>query len=267
MSGRDVSRVTLMYHELVDPSLAGGRAEQWFSVPPSAFAAQLRGIRALGFAGASRARLVDIAGPAVGITFDDGRLSDYTVAFPALLEAGMTATFYVVSSWVGTPGFASWTQLREMQTHGMSIQSHTHSHPFLSELDAAALRTELTTSRTMIADGIGASVDEIAFPGGDAPRRALRAMLADCGYRVAATSRWGRSSVSVRTTSVRYVRRCTVTGSPDPERFARILRGDLAIALPRQLRETVLGTARRILGPTRYATLRRRALGSEGAPG
>src|SRR5215472_4333445 len=67
----------------------------------------------------------------VVITFDDGVLSDYEVAFPILSEYGICGHFFVNTSSVGTKGYVTWAQLGEMQRGGMSIQSHAHDHVYL----------------------------------------------------------------------------------------------------------------------------------------
>ena len=70
------------------------------------------------------------------ITFDDGYLSNYEIAYPILDELNMRATIFVIGSSVGktkykdtdhdiTPHF-SWEQANEMIQSGvMDIQSHT----------------------------------------------------------------------------------------------------------------------------------------------
>ncbi|MGI5963583.1 MAG: polysaccharide deacetylase family protein [Lawsonibacter sp.] len=76
------------------------------------------------------------------ITFDDGYLSNYQIAWPALQERGMVGTIFVIGHSVGqntykdtgvaiTPHF-SYEQAREMVDSGvMSIQSHTYDlHQF-----------------------------------------------------------------------------------------------------------------------------------------
>jgi len=93
----------------------------------------------------------ELGDPFFSLTFDDGCLSDYTEAFPALRELGMRATFFVVPTLVGAPGHVSWAQLREMAAAGMEIGSHSLTHPFLHQLDAAGLRHEFGQSRAILA--------------------------------------------------------------------------------------------------------------------
>ena len=47
------------------------------------------------------------------ITFDDGLLDNYTVAYPILKELGLKAYFFILVSRVGTKGYINWDQARE----------------------------------------------------------------------------------------------------------------------------------------------------------
>lgn len=71
------------------------------------------------------------------ITFDDGYLSNYEIAWPALQQRGMVGTIFVIGCSVGKDTYKdtgipiiphfSYAQAREMITSGvMSIQSHTY---------------------------------------------------------------------------------------------------------------------------------------------
>ncbi|HYC51313.1 MAG TPA: polysaccharide deacetylase family protein, partial [Gemmatimonadaceae bacterium] len=152
--------------------------------------------------------------------------------------------------------YASWEQLREMRAAGMSIQSHTHAHPFLSECDGTRLRDELRRSRELLNERLEQDTTQIAFPGGDAPRPELRGMLTEEGYRVIGTSRWGTNR-SARGEEPWYLRRCTVRGAPSDAHFRAIISADPWLNVRKQAREGTLAWLRSSLGPSRYARWRR----------
>lgn len=251
--------VCLMYHEISSATsgVAGGR--EHFSVPQVAFEEQLDAILAEQMTGCSIETALRMNGPRVAISFDDGTADAYERAFPALRDREMSATFFVTTDWVDRPGFVTWAQLREMKGAGMSIQSHSRSHPFLSELDATSLREELCGSKSELDRQLGQDTDQIGLPGGDAPRGRLFRTLAEAGYRVVATSRWGVNRPGGRGT-LAAIRRCTVRGVPSPTQFRRIVRGDPLLVLRRRGREVLLAALRDGLGPSRYARWRRRVL-------
>ena len=248
--------VCLIYHDVTVEARRATGGRGFFSVPARAFAAQLDVIRELNLRGCSIADALADPVDVVAISFDDGDLAQATRAFPALAARGMTATFFVTTSWIGTPRYASWDQLREMRAAGMSIQSHTHSHPFLSELGATRLRDELRRSREILDEQLGQRTTMLAFPGGDAPRRRLRGLLADCGYEVIATSRWGRN-YPTSSEGPRHVKRCTVLGDPPRSEFVDVVTGNRWLGLRKQARERMLASIRAVLGPSRYARWRR----------
>ena len=253
----------LIYHDVIagTPGLTGGR--DYFSVSAGTFARQLDIIAELGLRGCSIADAIAAPDRAVAISFDDGDLGQATRAFPALAARGMTATFFVTTSWMGRPEYASWSQLREMKAAGMSIQSHTHTHPFLSELPRDRLRDELRTSRDILDRELNQRTTMLAYPGGDPPRSGLRALLREEGYEVIGTSRWGRNRVAAGD-APRTIRRCTVRGGLDEALFVATVTGSQWLALKKQARERVLAFIRSSLGPSRYARWRRSLLNVAG---
>jgi peptidoglycan/xylan/chitin deacetylase (PgdA/CDA1 family) len=108
---------------------------------------------------------------AIAITFDDGYLSVYKEALPALAKSGFTATVYVVSgsgdlpSSAGRPRMA-WNQIKELQRAGIEIGAHTISHPDLRRLAERDVEREVAGSRAAIEDAIGAPVKSFAYPFG-----------------------------------------------------------------------------------------------------
>ncbi len=132
------------------------------------------------------------AGKLVALTFDDGGLDKYTVAYPILREHGFVATFFVITGEVGGEGLMTWEQLKEMRAAGMSIQSHTRSHPDLTGLSADALSAQLGGSRTDIEEKIGGSVRVLCYPSGEYNEGVTKAARA-AGYTLAVTTNSGRN--------------------------------------------------------------------------
>jgi peptidoglycan/xylan/chitin deacetylase (PgdA/CDA1 family) len=125
--------------------------------------------------------------PRIGITFDDGYASDFDIALPILQERSLPATFFIVPSFIGRPGFLTWRQVKELADAGMSIGSHTLNHSWLSELATEDLRKELLTSRRLIEDVIWRPVELISLPGGYYNRKVLETSF-ESGYRLVGTS-------------------------------------------------------------------------------
>ena len=100
------------------------------------------------------------------ITFDDGRVTDYDVAFPLLAQAGARAEFFINTATIGRPGFMTWEHVEEMQRAGMSFQSHSHDHIVLLGLSRPRLEYQLRTSKQRLEDRLGQKVQFLAAPYG-----------------------------------------------------------------------------------------------------
>jgi hypothetical protein len=68
------------------------------------------------------------------ISFDDGWEGQYINAVPILRRYHYPATFFIVTNYLGDHGFLSFDQLRAMTTIGMTIGSHSRSHPHLEQI-------------------------------------------------------------------------------------------------------------------------------------
>ncbi|HET9440600.1 MAG TPA: polysaccharide deacetylase family protein [Longimicrobiales bacterium] len=250
--------VALCYHD-VQPSMprAGG-GPTMFTTPLASFECMLDTIARNGLIGCSLSQAVSApSAQQVAITFDDGNIGQYQYAFPALVARGMTATFYITTKWVGQPGFVTWDHLRELAAAGMSVQSHTVSHPFLSELELDQLLIELGESKARLDAELSQDTSEIAFPGGDPPGAGLRYVIEETGYRFAVGSRWGTNRGAVPRG---FVRRCTARGEITEQHAQRILNADWSLALRWTAKEATLRRLRSVLGASRYARWRRTLL-------
>jgi hypothetical protein len=185
-------------------------------------------------------------------TFDDGHASDYTEAFPVLSELGLRATFFVVPTLVGTPGYVSWQQLREMVAAGMEVGSHSLTHPFVDRLDRSGLEREFGESKAIIESRVGTPVRAASLPRGWAPA-GMESVLGDLGYRVFCTSRTAWWHPGDRPLAVPRVR--AYRGMP-VEQFAAIVNAEARALWPLQTIEAAKDVVKACLGRRGWARLR-----------
>lgn len=166
----------LMYHGIRE---SAGSSCEYFAThtSPEVFASQMRWLRDEGY------RTLDLNGALheldsgrssvklVAITFDDGFQDFYNVALPILADFGFKATMFVISKFARNArnlldGAAcmGWKELRDCQSYGIEIGSHTATHPVLQQLSPQQVDEELESSRKEIEDELGGAVRSFSFP-------------------------------------------------------------------------------------------------------
>jgi peptidoglycan/xylan/chitin deacetylase (PgdA/CDA1 family) len=87
----------------------------------------------------------------------------------------------------------NWDHVRTMHRAGVSFGAHTMSHPSVSRLNPQGLESELGESKRVLEQGLGAPIEDFAYPFGKPEDRSLAAeqFLARCGYRSAVTTTEG----------------------------------------------------------------------------
>lgn len=86
----------------------------------------------------------------------------------------------------------TWDEVREMKALGMTIGSHTMTHPNLPSAGLADARRELTDSRARLESEVDAEVTMFSYPNGGAERYLtadVQRLVREAGYAAASTSR------------------------------------------------------------------------------
>ena len=187
----------------------------------------------------------------VVITFDDGHLSNYTVALPILLKLGLKAEFFITSGQINQNDRIKVPQLIEMLTQGMGIGSHGLTHAYLDALDDAEAKKELCQSREDLSAKLGKAVYAFSAPGGRFRAKHIQ-MAIDCGYRVFCTSRPGCIGPD---TSLLKIPRVAVDQSNVLD-FRRIVGADGLYYFKKRAIVCMLDMAKRLLGNRRYESIR-----------
>lgn len=193
----------LGYHKIGNPP--AGCDPTWFYIPEETFEAQLDVLKR------ERWRIIDLVTFLRGldapetlpervalITFDDGCRSLTDGALRILTGLGFPAVVFVPSEYIGqTNSFdagiepeepiCGWDDLHRLEKAGVSVQSHSASHPRLSQLDEASQTWELLTSRAALEAGLGRRVTAFAYPFGDsgADVATMDLLMRSAGYDAA----------------------------------------------------------------------------------
>ena len=160
----------LTYHYLGEAPADAGRHRGLY-VPAQEFRQQLLAIRSMKLTSVAPEEYD--AGLAAGdlrrrvwITFDDGARDNFDVALPLLKSAGLRATFFIIAerSLGGEKGYMDTAMLRELLAEGMSVGSHTLTHPRLARIPEEQLVREVHDSKARLEDALGVAVTSFCYP-------------------------------------------------------------------------------------------------------
>jgi peptidoglycan/xylan/chitin deacetylase (PgdA/CDA1 family) len=129
--------------------------------------------------------------PQLALTFDDGLRSVLTNALPVLRHHGVPATAFVVTGWADrTPDWCpglllDWQGISTLQDAGVSIASHSVTHPDFGKLSPSQMRHELAESRERLRAVLGLETDEFAIPYGQSGNwdASANQAAAEVGYK------------------------------------------------------------------------------------
>ncbi len=122
------------------------------------------------------------------ITFDDGHISNYELAFPVLQSRGLRAHFFITAGWTEQrQEYMGWTELRSLHDAGQMIGAHGWTHTLLTHCSDTELKQELEGARLSLEDHLGAAITTMSLPGGRSNQRVFAACFA-AGYKQIYTS-------------------------------------------------------------------------------
>jgi peptidoglycan/xylan/chitin deacetylase (PgdA/CDA1 family) len=196
LPARTIDLPVLMYHRVgpVLPTLPP--ITQRLTVSSEDFAAQMVWLRAHGFHAVSARQAWEalehgkpLPPKPVMITFDDGYRDVLWHAAPVLHRLRMPATAFVITDRIsgGDTSFLTWPQLARLERLGVTIGSHTVTHPDLTTLSAAGAQAELRGSRRVLEQHLGHPVQWLAYPAG-AEDASVVALARKAGYVLAVTT-------------------------------------------------------------------------------
>ena len=168
----------LMYHEITEDSVK--EFSDWMTTK-SLFRRDLQWLSDHGYTSYLPSEIISgqqLSDKAVLITFDDGYMSNYTLALPILQEFGMKAVISLVGSYMdnANEGYLTWDACREMAKTGLiEFGSHTYAlhtsgmrRRSGEQRDAYVQRVsdDLRQSADIIQEQLGQKVVFFAYPHG-----------------------------------------------------------------------------------------------------
>jgi peptidoglycan/xylan/chitin deacetylase (PgdA/CDA1 family) len=198
----------MTYHNVSDA--VSGRSLN--NVTPKSFAWQMKFLKRHRYNVISFDDLVDglkkgrvFARDTVVIQFDDGNEDNYTNAFPVLKKYHFPAMEFLVSDKVGTPGFLTWDQAKEMDAHGFKAGAHTRHHVYLPDVSPDAARDEIFGSKKIIEEHLGHTIDYFCYPFGGFTEE-VQGVVQEAGFKAAVTTNRGEDRLNRDLFALRRIR-------------------------------------------------------------
>lgn len=113
----------------------------------------------------------------------------------------------------------SWTQAREMETGGVSFQSHTVTHPMLTQVGENRLNFELNESKQKLEEILQKKINAFCYPSGVFDEKVWQAVKQN-DYKCAVTTRYGFNTENAN----RFLLN-RIDAQPDAVHFAQSVSG------------------------------------------
>lgn len=195
------------------------------------------------------------------LTFDDGLISDYELAFPHLNEKGLKATFFISVENIGKPGYMNLAQIRELASGGMEIGSHGLYHRYLVTLSKSDAQKEIHDSKSRLEQFLGLEVRSYAPVGGHYSSWMLDSAC-HAGYQAFASMVPGQTSIRPNS-GVHFFRRNHVQSHHDFTYISALIHGEKKVLLINQIRYNLLALPKQLLGLNNYDRLKNFLIGKE----
>ena len=171
---KPVEALSLMYHDVVEPGCFGasgfpGEGAHRYKLERAAFRRHLEAIRDSD--GAGRVSMISNTAPWSGrpvfLTFDDGGISAHGCIAPMLESFGWRGHFFITTGRIGSSGFVSEAQIRDLRQRGHVIGSHSITHPTrMSYVPWEQMKDEWSASKARLEEILGEPVKTASVPGG-----------------------------------------------------------------------------------------------------
>lgn len=183
-----------IYHSVRPHILNEAKAQDTYDVTPELFERELKYLKDNGYSVISLDALAGFLESGVKppeksviLTLDDGWRNQYKYAFPLLKKYGFTATFFVYTNAIGIKHFLTWNDILDMDKNGMTIGSHSVSHPSFIGMPLADIKTEVTESKKILEEKLGKPILNFASPFGYS-NPDIVALVKEAGYKTARTT-------------------------------------------------------------------------------
>ena len=119
------------------------------------------------------------------LTVDDAFTSFYLNAWPIIKKNKIPMILFVSTREVGKYGYMTWNQIKEIESSGLvTIGNHSHSHEYLIDWNANAIKNDLEKSIKIFKEKLGHSPKLFSYPFGEYSTT-LKKIVTDLNFKFA----------------------------------------------------------------------------------
>lgn len=225
----------LLYHRIDVSSI-----ESQYYVSPEKFEEQMKLLHDWGYTTITTELLVqaitegaNLPQRPIILTFDDGHLNNYTIAYPIMKKYGFSGAIYIVGEYMGTPDYMNADQIKEMAQDGWEVGSHSMNHFDLTSLNTQQKQYEIVESRKFLETELGLPIQTFSYPFGIKDQTVIN-LAHSAGYIAAMGTGY---TYNQGTSNLLALQRRGVNGTRDLNAFASVLpwQGDAVSSLIQDL--------------------------------
>lgn len=207
LQSNEVNIPILMYHSISDAD-----SNNNLLMPPAMFKEQMIWLKSNNFTAMTLGEAVTsmetgkVPKRPVILTFDDGYVDNYTVAYPILKESGLKGTFFIITSMIDTStSYMNSDMLKEMSNNGMSIENHTHHHFDLPTGSIENQKATIKKGQEILKEKVGVESKFLCYPTGKYTKDTI-SVLDNLGVKAAVTTKGGIAHIGNGLYELRRVR-------------------------------------------------------------
>ncbi len=179
----------LTYHYIAANPNSKDKARYALSVAPDKFEAQMIYLAQNGYTPITLDTLYGIFNKQVTapikpvvLTFDDGYIDFYTIAFPILRRFNFHAVSFIPTGLMGGGYYMNWNQIKEIASSGLvTFEGHSVTHAHLPALSYSEALKQLVDSKNILQSNTGYPVNFVAYPYGST-NGVVQAAVKQAGY-------------------------------------------------------------------------------------
>ena len=157
------------------------------------------------------------------ITFDDGYMDMYTIAYPIMKAHNIKSNMYIISGWLDDNVYMNADMVKELSDSNLvEIGSHTVSHVHLNTLSYEEQEKQLLESKETLESITGKKINTIAYPYGQRNYDTL--VIAKKYYDYAVTTESGPNYSKVFIGSTLLLKRYNIQRGTSFETFKNVVR-------------------------------------------